>query len=566
MSTQLSPLAGQSAGQLPRLDTAQLLSAYSDWQPDANEANQRVVFGTSGHRGRALSRSFNAWHVLAISQAVCHYRAEHGINGPLFIGCDTHALSQPAFEQVLEVLAGNGVNAMISQAGEFTPTPAVSHAILAHNRRRETGLADGLVITPSHNPPDYGGIKYNAADGGPAGTEVTRWIEQRANALLLAGLAGVRRMPYAQARTMATTHEYDYLGRYVADLAQVIDLQAIAGSKLRIGVDPLGGAGLHYWPRIAEDHGIDLQLVSHELDPTFAFMSLDWDGQIRMDPSSPWAMKRLLGLAERFDIAFACDTDYDRHGIVTPGAGLMPSNHYLCVAIDYLFRERRNWDDQSAVGKTAVSSALIDRVCTRLGRSMCEVPAGFKWFVEGLHQGTLTFAGEESAGATFRRIDGSVWTTDKDGITAALLSAEITARRGRDPSELYRELTAELGTPLARRVEAAAGAAQRKRLGRLAIADIPIHELAGDTIEQVLDRAPGNKAPLGGIKVVTAHGWFAARPSGTEDIYKIYAESFRDQEHLDAIVGQAQEIVERAMGTAQSQPGFDSPSPADLYA
>ncbi|MGE4069895.1 MAG: phosphoglucomutase (alpha-D-glucose-1,6-bisphosphate-dependent) [Lysobacterales bacterium] len=547
MTTELSPLAGQSAAQLPLLDVAALLTAYSDLKPDPSEATQRVSFGTSGHRGRALSRSFNDWHVRAIAQAVCEYRSAQGIDGPLFIGCDTHALSQPAFESVLGVLAGNGVHAMISLGGEYTPTPAVSHAILTHNRDRTRGLADGLVITPSHNPPEYGGIKYNPTDGGPAGTAITRWIETRANALLQAGLAGVRSLSFAQALAADTTHRHDYLGLYVADLSAVLDLEVIAAAGLNVGVDPLGGAGLHYWPRIAETYGLKLKLVSEELDPTFAFMSLDWDGAIRMDPSSAHAMQRLLGMSADFDIAFACDTDYDRHGIVTPSAGLLPSNHYLCVAIDYLFRHRSGWSASAAIGKTVVSSALIDRVAARLGRGLYEVPAGFKWFAEGLHRGELGFAGEESAGATFLRKDGSAWTTDKDGITAALLSAEITARCGRDPGELYRSLTDELGVPLSRRVEAAASASQRARLGSLRAADLSSRALAGDPILQILDRAPGNDAALGGIKVLTAQGWFAARPSGTEDIYKIYAESFRDEKHLDAIVQQAQQVVDAAI-------------------
>ncbi len=547
MTTELSPLAGQSAAQLPLLDVAALLTAYSDLRPDPTEATQRVSFGTSGHRGRALSRSFNAWHVRAIAQAVCEYRSAQGVDGPLFIGCDTHALSQPAFESVLQVLAGNGVHAMISLGGEYTPTPAVSHAILSHNRGRSRGLADGLVITPSHNPPEYGGIKYNPTDGGPAGTAITRWIETRANALLQAGLAGVRSLTFSQALAADTTHSHDYLGLYVADLSAVLDLDLIAAAGLNIGVDPLGGAGLRYWPRIAETYGLQLKLVSEELDPTFAFMSLDWDGAIRMDPSSAHAMQRLLGMSTDFDIAFACDTDYDRHGIVTPSAGLLPSNHYLCVAIDYLFRQRNGWGASAAIGKTVVSSALIDRVAARLGRGLFEVPAGFKWFAEGLHRGTLGFAGEESAGATFLRKDGSAWTTDKDGITAALLSAEITARCGRDPGELYRRLTEELGEPLSRRVEAAASGPQRARLGSLRAADLCSRTLAGDPIQQILDRAPGNDAALGGIKVITAQGWFAARPSGTEDIYKIYAESFRNEEHLDAIVQQAQQVVDAAI-------------------
>lgn len=547
MSANISPLAGQPASKSLLLDVPKLLAAYAELRPDPAVPAQRVAFGTSGHRGSAFERSFNASHVLAISQAICEYRKSQGIDGPLYIGIDTHALSQPAFESALEVLAANGVETMISKSGEFTPTPAVSHAILVYNRGRTAGLADGIVITPSHNPPADGGFKYNPPNGGPADTGVTGWIQSRANALLEAGLTEVRRMPLAQARRAATTHEYDYLDAYVADLGSVIDFDVIRASGIRLGVDPLGGAGVHYWARIAERYQLDLSVVSDVVDPTFSFMSLDWDGKIRMDPSSAFAMQRLIGLKDRFDVAFACDTDYDRHGIVTPGAGLLPTNHYLSVAIDYLFRNRPHWSPQAAVGKSVVSSALIDRVTQRLGRTLYEVPVGFKWFVDGLCDGSLGFGCEESAGATFSRIDGSVWTTDKDGIVASLLAAEITARSGRDIGELYRDLVRDLGEPFADRVEAPATAEQKSRLSKLSPGQIRSTEMAGEKIESVLDHAPGNHAPIGGIKVSTASGWFAARPSGTEDIYKIYAESFKSKEHLKLMVQEAQSIVDAAL-------------------
>lgn len=485
--------------------------------------------------------------MLAITQAICDYRLGQAIDGPLFIGFDTHALSMPAFESALEVLAANGVTVMVSRDGEYTPTPAVSQAILVYNDARKTGLADGIVVTPSHNPPGDGGFKYNPPHGGPAETAVTAWIEARANALLEDGLSGVRRIPFEQARRAATTHEHDYLGAYVADLGNVIDFEAIRAAGLHLGVDPLGGAGVRYWGRIAEHYRIDLNVVSEQVDPAFGFMTLDWDGRIRMDPSSAYAMRRLIGLKDRYDIAFACDTDHDRHGIVAPSAGLMPPNHYLAVAVDYLFRHRPRWHPEAAVGKTVVSSALIDRVAARLGRRLHETPVGFKWFVAGLRDGSLAFAGEESAGASFSRLDGRVWTTDKDGIAPALLAAEITARTGRDPGDYYRELAADLGAPLAERVEAPATVAQKERLSRLAPQDLCINQLGGDRIEGVLDRAPGNGAPIGGIKVVTAGGWFAARPSGTEDIYKIYAESFRGEAHLRRLLSEAQAVVDRAL-------------------
>ena len=547
MSSGTNPLAGKPATSAPLVDVQRLLAAYAELRPDPAEPAQRVAFGTSGHRGSSLERSFNEWHVLAISQAICDYRRAQGIDGPLFLGIDTHALSAPAFESALEVLAGNGVATLIARGGEFTPTPAISHAILVFNRGRESGLADGIVMTPSHNPPDSGGYKYNPPNGGPADAAVTNWIEARANALLEAGLAGVRRLPLGEARRAATTREHDYVGAYVADLGHVLDFDAIRGAGIRMGVDPLGGAGVHYWSRIAERWRIDLDVVSEQVDATFGFMSLDWDGRIRMDPSSPFAMQRLIGLKDRYDIAFACDTDHDRHGIVTAGAGLLPPNHYLAVMVDYLFRRRPQWRADAAVGKTLVSSAMIDRVAARLGRRVVEVPVGFKWFVDGLQSGGLGFAGEESAGATFARIDGSVWTTDKDGIVPALLSAEITAQSGRDPGELYRELTREFGDPVYDRVEAPATPVEKEALKRLSAQQVTSAELAGEPVQQVLTHASGNGAAIGGLKVVAASGWFAARPSGTEDIYKIYAESFRGEEHLRRLVEAAQQIVREAL-------------------
>lgn len=547
MSTRPSPLAGKPAPSSLLIDPQRLLAAYFDLRPDPSVAAQRVAFGTSGHRGIAFERSFNEWHVLAISQAICEYRRSKGTDGPLFIGIDTHAVSQPAFESALEVLAANGIETMVAAGGEYTPTPAVSHAILTYNRGREHGLADGIVITPSHNPPEHGGFKYNPPNGGPADTQVTDWIGARANALLEAGLRGVQRMPFARAQHAASTHQHDFLDAYVSDLGNIIDFAAIRTAGVHLAVDPLGGAGVHYWAPIAQRYQIDLTVVSEEVDPTFGFMSVDWDGKIRMDPSSAYAMQRLIGLKDQYDVAFACDTDHDRHGIVTRSSGLMPPNHYLAVAIDYLFRNRRLWSDSAAIGKTVVSTMMIDRVAQRLGRRLYEVPVGFKWFSAGLFDGSLTFGGEESAGASFARTDGSVWTTDKDGIVPALLSAEITARSGRDPGALYRALTGDLGEPFADRVEAPANAAQRAKLGKLAAGDLKLKELAGEKITHVLDHAPGNNAPIGGVKVSTASGWFAARPSGTEDIYKIYAESFKNATHLQAILRQAQDVVDTAL-------------------
>jgi phosphoglucomutase len=550
LTAKTNPLAGRAAPAASLVDIPRLITAYYSERPDPDIAAQRVAFGTSGHRGSSFDSSFNELHVLAISQAICEYRRQQNISGPLFIGFDTHALSAPAFASALEVLAANGVEVMISAADEYTPTPAISHAILTYNRGRETGLADGIVITPSHNPPDSGGFKYNPPNGGPADTDVTKWIETRANDLLRSGAGAVSRIGFAAARRAATTHIHDYLQAYVGDLGAILDMDVIRGSRIRMGVDPLGGAGVHYWARIAEHYRLDLTVVNEDVDSTFRFMTLDWDGKIRMDPSSSYAMQRLIGLKDRFDIAFACDTDHDRHGVVTASSGLMPPNHYLAVAIDYLFRHRTHWRADAAVGKTVVSSAMIDRVSHRLGRTLYEVPVGFKWFVSGLIDGSLAFGCEESAGASFSRLDGSVWTTDKDGLVPALLSAEITARTGRDPGDAYRTLTQELGAVFANRVDASANAEQKKKLGKLDRQQVQITELAGEPIDQILTSAPGNDAPIGGVKVTSRGGWFAARPSGTEDIYKIYAESFHDAGHLDRLIAEAQRIVDAALAGA----------------
>ena len=547
MPTVISPLAGKPAPRSLLVDVPRLVTAYYTGVPDPTVAAQRVAFGTSGHRGSSFDLSFNEWHVLAITQAICDYRHSQHITGPLFLGLDTHALSPPACASALEVLAANGVDVMLALGDETTPTPAISHAILTHNRGRSSGLADGIVITPSHNPPDNGGLKYNGPNGGPASAAITAGIEAAANRFLETALAGVSRVPYAQALCAKTTHRHDFLAAYVADLGSVIDFDVIRAARLRIGVDPLGGAGVNYWARIAEQHRLDLTVVSDVVDPTFAFMTVDWDGKIRMDPSSPYAMQRLQGMKDRFDIAFACDTDHDRHGIVTPTGGLMPPNHYLAVAIDYLFKHRTSWSAGAAVGKTVVSTSLIDRVAARLDRKLCEVPAGFKWFSPGLLGGSLGFAGEESAGASFLRRDGTVWTTDKDGLASALLAAEITARCRCDPAQRYAELVQQLGEPFADRVEAPAAAAQKAQLAALTPAAISARGLAGEAITAVLDHAPGNGAAIGGIKVVTQNGWFAARPSGTEDIYKIYAESFSGNDHLQRILKEAQAIVDRAI-------------------
>jgi phosphoglucomutase len=550
LTPKINPLAGRAAPAASLVDIPRLVTAYYSERPDPDIAAQRVAFGTSGHRGCSFDSSFNEFHVLAISQAICEYRRQQSIDGPLFIGFDTHALSAPAFASALEVLAANGVETMVSAGGEYTPTPAISHAILTYNRGRETGLADGIVITPSHNPPDSGGFKYNPPNGGPADTDVTQWIEARANDLLHWGVGAVKRIGFAAARRAATTHAHDYLETYVGDLGAILDMDVIRGARIRMGVDPLGGAGVHYWARIAELYRLDLSVVNEDVDPTFGFMTLDWDGKIRMDPSSSYAMQRLIGLKDRYDVAFACDTDHDRHGIVAASSGLMPPNHYLAVAIDYLFRHRTHWRADAAVGKTVVSSVMIDRVAHRLGRTLYEVPVGFKWFVSGLVDGTLGFGGEESAGASFSRLDGSVWTTDKDGLVPALLSAEITARTGRDPGEAYRTMADELGAVYANRVDAPATPEQKKKLGKLDRQQVRITELAGEPIDRIVTHAPGNDAPIGGIKVVSRGGWFAARPSGTEDIYKIYAESFHDAQHLDRLIAEAQLIVDAALAGA----------------
>ncbi len=549
-----NPLAGKPAPASKLVDVPRLVTAYYTGVPDPSVAAQRVAFGTSGHRGSAFDLTFNERHVLAISQAICDYRKRQRIDGPLFLGIDTHALSIPASASALEVLAANGVEVMLAAHDEYTPTPAISHAILTHNRGRTAGLADGIVITPSHNPPDNGGFKYNPPNGGPADTDVTGWIEARANELLESALAGVKRIPYERALRAATTHRHDYLAAYVGDLGQVIDMEAIRGAGIRMGVDPLGGAGVHYWGPIAERFGLDLTIVNAVVDPTFRFMTLDRDGRIRMDPSSTCAMQSLIGLKDRFDVAFACDTDHDRHGIVTRSAGLMPPNQYLSVAISYLLGQRPGWSKDAAIGKTVVSSQMIDRVAAKLGRKLYEVPVGFKWFVDGLLDGSLAFAGEESAGATFARRDGGTWTTDKDGIVPALLSAEITARMGRDPGEMYRELAGELGEPVYDRFEAPATTEQKKMLARLSPQQIRSAELAGERIEQILTQAPGNGAPIGGLKVIARSGWFAARPSGTEDIYKIYAESFRGEDHLHRIREEAQAIVGAALSASTRAP------------
>jgi len=547
MATRISPLAGKPVPASSLVDIGKLVTAYYTGVPDPSVPAERVAFGTSGHRGSSFERSFNEHHILAITETICRYREKSGIDGPLFLGIDTHALSQPAAATALEVLAAHGVDVMLAEGDEYTPTPAVSHAILTYNRGRTTHLADGIVITPSHNPPDNGGIKYNPPNGGPGGVEITRWGEGVANGLLEAKLAGVKRIAHADALRAATTHRHDYLGAYVADLGNVVDLDAVRAAGVRMGVDPLGGAGVHYWSRIADQYRLDLTVVSDEVDETFRFMTADWDGQIRMDPSSPYAMQRLLDIKDRFAIAFACDTDHDRHGIVTPGAGLLTANQYLAVAIDYLFRNRPQWPAHVAVGKTVVSTRLIDLVAQRLDRKLVEVPVGFKWFADGLLDGSLGFGGEESAGASFLRRDSTVWTTDKDGIVPALLSAEMTAKTGRDPGRLYEALAQALGNPVTDRVEAPANAAQKKQLAALTPDKLGASELAGEKIESVLDKAPGNGAPIGGIKVIAKSGWYAARPSGTEDIYKIYAESFAGADHLQRILKEAQAVVDRAI-------------------
>jgi len=545
----IHPLAGKPAPHDRLTDISALRDAYFSRKPDITDTSQRVSFGTSGHRGSSLRSTFNEAHVLAISQAICEYRDSVGISGPLFLGKDTHALSEPAFISALEVLGANGVTVMVDAGDGYTPTPAISHAILTYNRGRATGLADGIVITPSHNPPEDGGFKYNPPHGGPADTDITRWIEDRANQLLADHLRAVKRMSYESARRAA--HAYDYVGTYVDDLASVVDMDAIRDARLRIGVDPLGGAGVAYWQPIVERYGVEIDILNTTVDPAFGFMTLDWDGKIRMDCSSPYAMAKLIGLKDRFDIAFGNDTDHDRHGIVTR-AGLMNPNHFLAASIHYLFTHRPAWRADAAIGKTVVSSSIIDRVATQIGRKLVEVPVGFKWFVDGLHDGSMGFGGEESAGAAFLRRDGTVWTTDKDGIIMDLLAVELMAKTGHDPAEYYTGLTQELGAPVYARIDAPATAAQKAVLQKLSPQAIAATDLAGDPIQSMLTSAPGNGAAIGGLKVVTAQGWFAARPSGTEEVYKLYAESFRGSDHLQRIQHEAQAILTQAFASSAS--------------
>jgi len=545
VASQVSPLAGKTIERSMLVNVPRLVTAYFTGNPDPAIQSQRVAFGTSGHRGSAFDNAFNEGHILAISQAICHHRSRNGITGPLFIGIDTHALSEPALASALEVFAANDVDAMIDDHDGYTPTPVVSHAILTYNKNRKSGLADGVVITPSHNPPEDGGFKYNPPNGGPADTNITTWIERAANALLEDNLNGLRRISYDRARNSPHVHRRDYIGPYVADLANVVDMEAIRSSGVRIGIDPLGGASVHFWQPIIERYGIAATLVSDAIDPTFRFMTVDWDGKVRMDCSSPYAMARLIGLRDKFDVAFANDTDADRHGIVTRSSGLMNPNHYLAAAISYLYENRPNWRNGCAVGKTVVSSGIIDRVAAKLGRKLVEVPVGFKWFVDGLIGGSLGFAGEESAGASFLRRDGAVWTTDKDGIILGLLAAEITAKTKRDPSQVFDRLTHELGVPFYERIDVRATPEQKKLLKTLSANQIGMIELAGEPIRAKLTAAPGNGFPFGGIKVIADNGWFAARPSGTEDVYKIYAESFRSDDHLRRIQQEAKDAIAR---------------------
>jgi phosphoglucomutase len=548
----VSPKAGQPADHDMLVNVPRLVTAYYTLRPDPSVREQRVTFGTSGHRGSAFDAAFNEAHILAITQAICNCRRQQGTDGPLFLGIDTHGLSEPAFATALEVLAANGVDTMIDERGGYTPTPAISHAILTYNRGRTTGLADGIVVTPSHNPPEDGGFKYNPPTGGPADGTTTQWIEEAANALLADACDRVARTPFDRARRASTVHRHDYMGSYVGDLSSVVDLEILRGSAIQLGVDPLGGAGVRYWSAIADRFQIALTIVSDAVDPTFRFMTADWDGRIRMDCSSPYAMRRLIGMKDRFDVAWACAPDHDRHGIVTRSGGLLDPNHYLVAAIEYLFTHRAKWGPETAVGKTAVSSSMIDRVTARIGRRLVEVPVGFKWFVEGLLTGELGFGGEESAGASFLRRNGDVWSSDKDGIIMGLLAAEMTAVTGRTPDELYAELTRQLGRPIYRRTDAPATPEQKAALLRLRPEDVTASKLAGEPITARLTHAPGNGAPLGGLKVVTENGWFAARPSGTEDIYKIYAESFRGPDHLERIFDEARLLVAHVMESSEA--------------
>ena len=542
----INPLAGKPAEQDMSVNVPRLVSAYYTGKPDTAISSQRVAFGTSGHRGSSFNNSFNENHIIAITQAICFYRKEHKIDGPLYVGFDTHALSAPAFATTLEVLAANDIEVMIATYDEYTPTPAISHAILHYNKERNTGLADGIVITPSHNPPDDGGFKYNPPNGGPASGTVTNWIERKANELLQNNCQSVKRISFKKALAAATTHRHDFLNNYINDLDNIIDMDLIRDSKINIGADPLGGAGVHYWQPIADRYKLNLTVVNKLVDPTFSFMTVDWDGQIRMDPSSSYAMQRLIATKDDYDISFGCDTDHDRHGIVTKSAGLMNPNHYLSVAVFYLLQHRPDWNKKAAVGKTVVTTQLIERIAKKQGRKIYDVPVGFKWFVDGLLDSSLCFGGEESAGASFLRLDGSVWTTDKDGFIPALLAAEITAKMGKDPGILYRELTKELGEPFYDRIEAKATPEQKEKLSKLSSDMIKQKDFAGEKIIDLLTKAPGNEAVIGGLKVTTENGWFAARPSGTEDIYKIYAESFLSKDHLEKIIDEAQALVDGA--------------------
>lgn len=543
----ISVLAGKPAQQNILVNIPKLVTAYYTGIPAASVPEEKVSFGTSGHRGSSFNNSFNENHILAITQAICFYRSEKKIDGPLFLGFDTHALSAPAYATTMEVLAANNVEVMIAIGDEYTPTPAISLAILQYNKNRKTGLADGIVITPSHNPPDDGGFKYNPPNGGPAASDITNWIERKSNELLETNLKNVKRISFDKAVKAGTTHRYDYLNTYVADLGNIIDMNIIRQSKIKMGVDPLGGAGVNYWEPIAEKYQLDLTVVNKIVDPTFSFMTVDWDGQIRMDPSSAYAMQRLIAMKDNFDISFACDTDHDRHGIVTKGAGLLNPNHYLSVAVFYLLQNRPQWATTSAIGKTVVTTQLIDRIAAKLNRTLFDVPVGFKWFVDGLLDGSLYFGGEESAGASFSRMDGTVWTTDKDGFIPALLSAEITAKTGSDPGKIYTGLTKKFGEPFYDRIEAKATPEQKEKLKNLSATQIKHTVLAGEKISSILTKAPGNNALIGGVKVITENGWMAARPSGTEDIYKIYAESFLSKGHLKRILDEGQDIVDNAL-------------------
>ncbi|MEO7216778.1 MAG: phosphoglucomutase (alpha-D-glucose-1,6-bisphosphate-dependent) [Gemmatimonadaceae bacterium] len=546
----ISPLAGKPAPQSILVNVPRLVTAYYSLKPDPTIPAQRVSFGTSGHRGSAFDCAFNENHILAITQAICLYRKEHHIDGPLFLGIDTHALSAPAFASALEVLAANGVNVMIDDRDGYTPTPVVSHAILMYNKGRTTGLADGIVVTPSHNPPDDGGFKYNPTNGGPADTDITNWIQNKANEFLTNDLKGVLRVPFERAKKADTTHKHDYMDGYIGDLGAVIDFDSIRGAKLKLGVDPLGGAGVFYWAMIAERYKVQITVVSEDVDPTFRFMTVDWDGKIRMDCSSPYAMQRLIGLKDQYDVAWACDTDHDRHGIVAKSVGLLNPNHYLAVAISYLFDHRPKWAPTAGIGKTVVSSSMIDRVTARLKRPLKETPVGFKWFVGGLMSGTLGFAGEESAGASFLRRDGTIWTTDKDGIIAGLLAAEMTAVTGKDPGQLYQDLTHEFGDPAYERIDSPATPKEKSTISKLTAKDVTATELAGQKITSIITTAPGSSDSIGGVKVSTADTWFAVRPSGTEDVYKLYAESFKGVDHLHEVQSQAQALIKRTLSAA----------------